>query len=201
MKITSTLIMIATVAIGFSFASNHSEATDSMVSAGGNETLWDKFTPQNVTINVGESVTWRNPMAVSEPHSVTYVPDPEYFAPFLAPFSISNSTKLKSLVPNPNIEPNVIDLNGTRAVIVDNSRSTMPVAIDSGGNATYLPINSKYTMDGSEKYVNSGWMWPQGQSPPGAPPISNFSITFEKSGTYSYLCSVHPWMTGTVTVS
>jgi len=38
-------------------------------------------------------------------------------------------------------------------------------------------------------------------SPPGSPPVNNFTVTFEKPGTYSYLCNVHPWMTGSVTVN
>jgi len=55
-------------------------------------------------------------------------------------------------------------------------------------------------MDGTESYVNSGWLWPQGQVPPGAPPITTFTITFEKPGIYDYVCTVHPWMTGSVVV-
>ena len=30
--------------------------------------------------------------------------------------------------------------------------------------------------------------------------LANFTVTFEKAGTYSYLCNVHPWMTGSVIV-
>ena len=63
------------------------------------------FTPQNVEIKVGESVTWRNPMTVSEPHTVTFIIDKDYFPPPATPFRISNLTELKSLLPNPNIEP------------------------------------------------------------------------------------------------
>jgi plastocyanin len=55
-------------------------------------------------------------------------------------------------------------------------------------------------MTGNELYVNSGVLWPQGQIPPGAPPITTFSVTFEKAGTYDYLCLFHPWMTGQVVV-
>jgi plastocyanin len=65
----------------------------------------------------------------------------------------------------------------------------------------YLEINHNYTMKGTEKFVNSGWIWPEGLSPPGAPPISSFTITFEKPGAYDYICVIHPWMTGIVTVS
>ena len=55
-------------------------------------------------------------------------------------------------------------------------------------------------MDGTESYVNSGWLWPQGQIPQGALPITTFTVTFEKPGIYDYLCTVHPWMTGSVVV-
>lgn len=199
--VSLTIAVLSGLNYSLNYAAGSDSDSDSDVSAGSNGTLWDKFTPQNVEVKAGETVTWRNTMGVSEPHSVSFILDPDYFAPFLAPFSISNLTELKSLLPNPNIDANVVDQNGTRAVIVDNARSTMPVVVDStGNNATYLTINSEYSMDGSEKYVNSGWMWPEGLAPPGAPPISSFAVIFEKPGTYDYICSVHPWMTGTVTV-
>jgi plastocyanin len=55
-------------------------------------------------------------------------------------------------------------------------------------------------LDGAEKFVSSGWMWPKGLEPAGLPPINNFTVTFEKPGTYEYLCVVHPWMNGVATV-
>lgn len=110
----------------------------------------------------------------------------------------------KSLVPDSNIDPLIVpgsNQNGTISVVIDNARAYNPVAIDStGNNVTYMMPNANYTMAGDEKYVNSGWIWPEGLVPPGAPPITKFTVTFEKPGTYSYLCIVHPWMTGTVTV-
>ena len=89
----------------------------------------------------------------------------------------------------------------TKTVIIDNARAYNPTVIDSTGkNVTYLSLNANYTMDGTESYVNSGWLWPQGQIPPGAPPITTFTVTFENPGIYDYICTVHPWMTGTVVV-
>ena len=44
-------------------------------------------------------------------------------------------------------------------------------------------------MDGTESYINSGWLWPQGQVPPGAPPLTTFTVTFEKPGIYDYVCT------------
>jgi plastocyanin len=56
-------------------------------------------------------------------------------------------------------------------------------------------------MTGDEDYVNSGWMWPDGLTPEGLPEIETFSVRFEQPGMYEYLCLIHPWMTGTVSVS
>ncbi len=180
-------------------------AVSSTVGAGGNGTDWDKFTPQNVTINAGESVTWTNPMQVEEPHTVSFVKDKDMIPPLFAPFSIPNSTELTPAIPTPNVEPSIIPDNSNpnnKLVIVDNLRSSAPVAVDSTRtNVTHLPPNSNYTFTGDESYVNSGWMWPMGQVPPGAPPITSFTVTFENPGTYYYMCVIHPWMSGTVTVN
>jgi plastocyanin len=60
--------------------------------------------------------------------------------------------------------------------------------------------NANYTMAGSEKYVNSGLLLPKGKGQ-GFPGSSNtFTVTFQKAGTYNYLCIVHPWMVGKVVV-
>lgn len=75
------------------------------------------------------------------------------------------------------------------------------MAIDStGNNVTYLASNGKYSLAGDEKFVNSGWIWPEGMSPLGLSPINVFTVTFEKPGSYHYICIIHPWMTGVVTV-
>ena len=84
---------------------------------------------------------------------------------------------------------------------MDNARAYNPVAVGSAGeNVTYLPPNSNYTFSGTEAYVNSGLLFPQGQVPPGAPAIEKFTVTFEKPGTFGYACILHPWMTGNVVV-
>jgi plastocyanin len=180
-------------------------AVSSTVGAGGNGTDWDKFTPQNVTINTGESVTWTNPMHVAEPHTVSFVKDKDMIPPLFAPFSVPNNTEFTSAAPAPNVEPSIIPDNSNpnnKLVIVDNLRSSAPVAVDSSRtNVTHLPPNSNYTFAGDESYVNSGWMWPMGQVPPGVPPITSFTMTFENPGTYYYMCVIHPWMSGTVTVN
>ena len=174
-----------------------------MVNVGGNGSSWSSFTPQSVEIKAGDTVTWRNPMAVSEPHTVSFLKDQSFYPPPSVPVPITfNSTDLKA-DPDANIDPLIItDQNGTKSVIVDNARHYNPVSVDSSGhNATYLPLNANYTLTGTEKFVSSGWMWPEGLAPQGAPPIKSFSVTFENAGKYDYFCVVHPWMTGTVIVN
>jgi len=162
------------------------------------------FIPSNIEVNVGESVQWINPTEVPEPHSVTFLKDEKYFADFVAPFQVANSTNFEPRISDSNAEPVFAPTESGetgKTVVTVNARAVMPTVLDSSGEkVTYLPPNSNYTMNGTETYVNSGWLWPEGQAPPGGPPITKFTVTFEKSGTYPYLCNVHPWMTGSVTV-
>jgi plastocyanin len=192
-----------TILAASSYILNNANAFDSMVSLGGNGSSWDAITPKNIEIKVGESVTWHNPMIVPEPHTVAFLGDPNYFPPPATPFSISNISELISVLPVPNMEPLIVaNESGANAVVIDNARHYTPVAIDStGNNVTYLEINENYSMTGTEKFVNSGWIWPEGMAPPGLPPINSFTVTFGKPGTYDYLCVIHPWMNGVVTVT
>jgi plastocyanin len=176
------------------------------VAAGGGNSTYVKtlFIPQSIEIQAGTTVNWHNPTPVGEPHSVTFFKDNNLFPPFLAPFSTPASTEFDAQIPNPNLEPLIIPSNDTTAaktVVIANARSLNPTVMDSiGQNVTYLPINANYTMNGTESYLNSGWIWPEGQNPPEAPPITGFTVTFEDPGTYNYLCTIHPWMAGSVVV-
>jgi plastocyanin len=176
-----------------------------VAAGGGNSTdVKAVFIPQSIEIEAGQSISWYNPTPVGEPHSVTFLKDNNQFPLFVAPFSVSTSTQFNPQMPSPNLEPLTVPSNdtSTKTMIMANARSLSPTVIDSTGqNVTYLPINANYTMDGTESYLNSGWMWPEGQNPPEAPPITDFTVTFENPGTYNYVCVVHPWMTGTVVVS
>lgn len=162
------------------------------------------FIPQNMAIRAGESITWDNPNFYAEPHSVTFLNQIEYFPEFVVPFNVTNSTEFQPSDPKTSADPLFVPSESsqtTKTVVMINARAFIPVVIDSSGNkVTYLQPNSDYIMGGSESLVNSGWLWPEGQAPPGSLPISNFTITFEKPGTYPYLCNVHPWMSGSVIV-
>jgi plastocyanin len=172
------------------------------------------FSPQQVQIKAGQSVTWYNPTPVPEPHTITFVlnnnNDKSYAADIIVPFTISNtitttnSTQIMPLIPNSNSEPLMTPDNN--AIIAINKRAYNPVVVieDStttgGKNVTYLKQNANYSMSGTEDYINSGWLLPKGQENlyPGSG--NTFTMTFQKPGTYDYVCIVHPYMTGRVIV-
>jgi plastocyanin len=162
------------------------------------------FIPQNVSISAGETVTWVNPTVVSEPHTVSFFKQQDYFAALESPYFIPRDTELSPANPNErNTEPLIIPgQNDTTSntIIAANARAYNPVVIDAQNKVTSLPLNANYTMTGDELYVNSGVMWPEGMNPPGTPPIASFSVTFENAGTYDYICVIHPWMEGRVIV-
>src|ERR671920_1758024 len=62
------------------------------------------FSPQQVQIKAGQSITWYNPTPVPEPHTVTFVlnnnnnnnKSKSYAADLIAPFTISSSTTTNS---------------------------------------------------------------------------------------------------------
>jgi plastocyanin len=167
---------------------------------GGQIAPMTQFFPQKAEIKVGETVVWYNPTAVSEPHTVTFMNDPNSFPALDAPFVVANSSNIVPLDPKMNADPLLIPgPNGTNVALIGNARVYTPVVI-ANGTTQYLPLNANYTMTGTESYVNSGFIWPEGQVPPGAPPIGTFSVTFNKAGTYDYLCVIHPWMAGQVVV-
>ncbi len=171
---------------------------------GGPVSVLTWFVPQNISISAGESVTWINPTVVGEPHTVSFLKQPDYFAALESPYLIPRDTEVTPANPNErNTEPLIIPGQNDTAnitIIGANARATSPVVIDAQNNATYLPLNANYTMTGDELYVNSGWIWPENAIPPGLPPITSFSVTFENPGTYDYICVIHPWMTGRVIV-
>lgn len=177
------------------------------------------FSPQQMQIKTGQSITWYNPTPVPEPHTVTFVlnnnndndNNKSYAADLIAPFTISssssttNSTQIMPVIPNSNSEPLMTPDNN--AIIAINKRAYNPVVVieDStttgGKNVTYMKQNANYSMSGTEDYVNSGWLLPKGQENVYPGSGNTFTMTFQKAGTYDYLCIVHPYMTGRVIVN
>lgn len=169
---------------------------------GDNNISSTQFFPQIVEIRTGGSVTWYNPTKVPEPHTVTFQMGSLYPIQSFLPVELSKSAQL-TLLPSTasNGQPIVVPgQNHTTFIIAANARAYNPVVINSVGNVTFLNWNAKYTMNGNEKYINSGWLFPNGQVPPGIQAGRTFTIIFEKAGLYEYTCVFHPWMTGKVIV-
>jgi plastocyanin len=159
------------------------------------------FYPKNIEIKSGQSVTWYNPTTVGEPHTVTFVIDNGTFSGVVSPLAVSNTTKFMSIPTGSNNAPILLPgKNGTNTIIVINARTFNPVVIDSSDNVKFMNPNSIYSMNGTEKYVNSGWFLPQGQEQAYPGSGNTFTVTFEKPGTYHYICILHPWMTGSIIV-
>jgi plastocyanin len=182
---------------------NNNTTTSSITVHAGGGTSTDMlavFVPQLIQVGVGQSITWDNPSAVAEPHTVTFVLDNKTATDIVSPFAVPNSTQLNSIPPNSNSQP-LRPPGQDNVVIAINARSYIPTVIDSQGSVKqFTPPTASYTMTGNEKYVNSGWLVPKGQEQvfPGA--STSFTVTFQKAGTYHYICQLHPWMTGSVIV-
>jgi plastocyanin len=201
----SIVFVVTSVSTNISkaIAQEQPTAVVKVAAGGGNATApWTIFVPQKVEINAGESVTWYNPTeGAAEPHTVTFVLDNDTMAGVVSPLLVANTTKFTSQPPGSNNEALLIpDKGGMNTLVGVNARTYSPVTIDSSGGIKYMSPNANYSITGSEKYVNSGWFFPNGleQDYPGSG--NTFTATFEKPGTYDYICVLHPWMTGSVAV-
>jgi len=155
---------------------------------------------------VGQDVTFYNPTKVPDPHTVTFVMDNKSAAFLFVPFAIPAATTFTALPAagsnsQPALMPNL--QNGTKTIIGVNSRAIDPIVIDSAGKVKSIRqanSTSAYLSDGSEKYINSGWISPKGYEKglPGS--VTGFTISFKKPGTYNYIDTFHPSMKGTITV-
>ena len=203
---TTNFKVISAQSAASSSSSNNSTTPSSSSSisvhaGGGTSTdMLAVFVPPLIQVGVGQSITWDNPSAVAEPHTVTFVLDNKTATDIVSPFKVPNSTQFTSVPAGSNSQP-LRPPGQSNVVIAINARSYIPTVIDSQGSVKqFAPPNAAYTMTGNEKYVNSGWLVPKGQEQvfPGA--STSFTVTFQKAGTYHYICQLHPWMRGSVIV-
>jgi len=205
-SIVTAIVLVSTSAItNVNATANTTTITGvSVVKAGGGNATapLTSFTPQQIEIKVGQSVMWYNPTLVGEPHTVSFVVDNKSNANFAIPFAVLSSTKFMVLPPGSNGQPTVggPPMNGMNTIVGINGRVYNPVSVDSSGNVKVMSQNANYTMAGSEKYVNSGLLLPKGKGQEFPGSSNTFTVTFQKAGTYKYLCIVHPWMVGKVIV-
>ncbi len=195
---TNTIAAIATTS-GIAAASTSSQTVKVQAGTGNGTVAQTAFFPSEVEVKVGQSVSWYNPTFMApEPHTVTFVFDNKTMANVVAAFAVPGApTKFIALPPSSNAEPVMTAMN---TIIGINGRVYDPVVISSSGNVIPLGQNVNYTITGNEKYVNSGFLLPKGQEHTYPGSSNSFTVIFQKAGTYNYICSVHPYMTGKVMV-
>lgn len=208
----ATLTMTVLLATNSILSSNKAEAQKTTASVtqvtvgGGNNTYpFFGYSPQLVQIKAGSGIVWRAPSfgsAPLEPHTITFVFNPKTMSGPDAPFAVPGSTQFVPLPQGANSKPNVVTggKDGMNTVIINNAMSFLPAIVDAAGNAKTFSQNGNLTITGNEQYVNSGWLIPNGGEKlfPGS--SHTFTATFQKPGTYSYTCTLHPWMAGKVVV-
>ena len=102
-------------------------------------------------------------MGAAEPHTITFMFDNSTFAGVVSPLSVSNTTEFTAIPSGSNNEPILIPgEGGTNTLVAVNARTYSPVTIDSQDKVQFMNPNANYSVAGDEKYVNSGWILPEG---------------------------------------
>jgi plastocyanin len=123
------------------------------------------FTPQTVEINAGESVTWYSPAEFSELHTVTFVLDQNVMSDIIVPFAVSGGETNFELLPPFNVGKPILTQapDGREAIVALNKDAFYPSVLDANNQTSYLNETEdiQYTMDGTEKVINSGIIFPE----------------------------------------
>ena len=120
------------------------------------------FSPQTVEINAGESVTWFSPAELSDFHTVTFFLDQNVVSELLVPFAVPQDADFELLPPFNVGDPFIIPIpDGREAILGANKIEWYPSAVDANNQTNYLNgTDIQYTMDGTEKVINSGIILP-----------------------------------------
>lgn len=184
---------------------------------GGNKTEpLNHFKPQNLEIQVNETVKWHNPTkGIAYPHTVTFIGGGNVTLLPEKPPNISQNSSFDTASLTEMIQKNLMnktpsDLNGTdnHDISLNTPALINPSVVSSTTNgAAFLNVTSnsgqnsaKYTINGTVKYLNSGLIFPEDNIPFNLPTISMFSVKFLTTGVYHYQCLIHPEMLGTINV-
>ncbi len=168
------------------------------------------FHPQDITVNQSANIKWRNPtLGISYPHTVTFVrSDSNLSLPKSDLLTSSNYSNFIHTISSQN----KAEINSTSRQNTDNAidikAAILPTVISANGSKTNLDPygnlggdGAQYNFTGKEKYVNSGFIWPEGHVPKGFANITSFTVKFKEQGVYHFQCLIHPEMNGTVTVT
>ena len=168
----------------------------------GNNTLsFTKYFPDYVEITAGDSITWYNGVDVPNPHTVTFIRDLDNIEKIGVPFSVPNNTKFIPVLNNLGEPLEEKTSNGTKVVMMLNTRALTPTVITSDDKVMELKKDSVYTYNGSEKFINSGPLLSLDKEQNFDYSFSSsFTVVFNKPGFFEYTCLFHPWMIGKLLV-
>jgi plastocyanin len=154
-----------------------------------------------VEIAAGDSITWYNGVDVPLPHTVTFINDLGNTEKIGLPFYVSNNTQFTPVLNNLGEPLEETTGNGTRIVMMLNARALTPTVITADNKVMELKKDSIYTLNGTEKFVNSGPLLSLDKKQTFDYSFSNsFTVVFNKPGFYEYTCLFHPWMIGKLLV-
>jgi hypothetical protein len=169
---------------------------------GGNATIpLNVYHPDEITTNQSANIKWQNPtLGIQYPHTVTFIrADSNLTVPKIN-FNLSNYSRL--------IDSKYQNVKIDKDAKVDINAEILPTVIYANGSISNLDPygnlggdGALYNFTGTEKYVNSGFIWPEGHVPKGFANITSFTVQFEKQGVYHFQCLIHPEMSGNVTVT
>jgi plastocyanin len=159
---------------------------------GGNSTIQlMTYSPAVTKIFINDAITWINPSSVPEPHTVTFMKDKSQWGNLTSYLVVGNASSIVYQKASENPE---------NAVILNYFAGSLEPRIINSYDQSKDIQNSSYYITGNEKYINSGWIWPEGQKPGGLGNTERYTITFGQPGEYEYFCLLHPWMTGVIIV-
>ncbi len=175
------------------------------------------YSPQKIQINAGDSVTWTGVSKMEEPHTVTFVNNKALNTAPDVPFMVSNSSRFIPVPSNANSQPTIMpsssnnirssnidanknNNNGQVVIVGANERANLANVIDRNDHVTMLNPSKPVVINGTEKFVNSGIIVAKKfvDIYPGS--TDSFTVTFNKLGTYDYICIYHSMMGGQVVV-
>src|ERR671920_1840118 len=149
-----------------------------------------EFFPNKLTVNVGgEPIQWVNEF--KEPHTVTFIPE-------------SLITRLSKFNDSSNVMDSILDsLNNGDANLKTKLTPKTQFLITNNNNKVFTSqknIDDNITLNQSVSIFNSGIISPNNNNNNQNNSLSDVTINFLEEGIYRYICLVHPWTTGTISI-
>jgi plastocyanin len=147
-----------------------------------------EFFPNNLTVNVGgEPIRWVNEL--KEPHTVTFMPE-------------SLITKLSKFNDSSSVMNSILDsLNNNNTNLKTKLMPETQFLITNSNNKVFTSQknnNNNITLNQSVSIFNSGIISPNNNNQNNS--LSDITVNFSEEGVYRYICLIHPWTTGTISI-